>query len=206
MFKKLTILVLISLLVLTAATACSSKATGEISPPAATNTEQKPTAPATTPATTPKVTPETPDKTTPAPTTPEGNPGPVAEEDPERVIPVSEFIKGVIDGKYQPGDIVTISGILLNEPERGLSTYGYYYEVLLGPETSNRVASVSTGQSQRSSEATRSFESFYKFIDDKEMRPKPGDEMVIRGEIGRMPLYYEGKVTLGNAFLLEVRK
>lgn len=47
MFKKLIILVLISLLVLTAATACS-KATGEVEPPVTTATEQEP---ATTPAT-----------------------------------------------------------------------------------------------------------------------------------------------------------
>jgi len=67
MFKKLTILVLISLLVLTAATACSSKATEEVVPPVNAATEQKPatsntpTAPATTsePQTTPETSPVT---------------------------------------------------------------------------------------------------------------------------------------------------
>jgi cytoskeletal protein RodZ len=71
MFKKLIILVLISLLVLTAATACSSKATEEAVPPANAATEQKPATSNTPTAPTATSEPQTTPETTPATTSSE---------------------------------------------------------------------------------------------------------------------------------------
>ncbi len=96
MFKKLILLVLIALLAIPALTACSSKATGEITPPAVAATEQEPSNPTNTPAATP----------TPATTPPEK----VSEKDPEKAIPVPEFIEQAESGRYKMGDKVLVSG------------------------------------------------------------------------------------------------
>ena len=204
MFKKLTILVLVTLLVLTSATACSSETAEEAIPPVVAATEQEPTVPDATLATTPGPTNEV----TPSPT-PENNPGPAVEEDPDRIIPVPEFIQGVIDGKYQPGDIVTISGTLLYRPE--LDTYDSYYRTRMGPETSGHVVGFITGgQHGYPSSVPSSIKSFYSFnkffssaAGDKQA--KPGDELVVRGTLWKV---VENIVVLypGDVFLLEVRK
>ena len=99
MFKKLIILALITLFVLTAATACSSKTMEEAVPPVSAATEQKPTisntpiVPTTTPETTPSATP-TPGETS------------------EKAISVAEFVKRVENGEYEKGDLVLVSGII----------------------------------------------------------------------------------------------
>jgi len=130
MFKKLILLVLIALLAIPALTACSSKATGEITPPAVAATEQKPSNPTNTPAATP----------TPATTSPEK----VSEKDPEKAIPVPEFIEQAESGRYKAGDIVLVSGIVemaldLEDKDLPPNKSSLVKALALGPETNNHV-------------------------------------------------------------------
>ena len=205
MFKKLTILVLISLLVLTAATACSSKATGEISPPAATNTEQKPAASNTPTAPTTASEPQTTPETTPT-----------VKENSENPISVPELIKNALNGKYKSGDIVTVSGTVLREKPQTVDQYRSF-EFLLGPETSGYTVTVMSEVVKFNTKTKRfhfeDSESYLSFVGEKGLPentlliPKTdvrvGDTMVVRGT--NVWVWEEkNTILLREAFLVEL--
>jgi hypothetical protein len=208
MFKKLTILVLISLLVLTAATACSSKATEEAVPPVTAATEQKPatsdtpTAPATTSE--PQTTPET---------------TPAVKENPGNPISVPEFIKNALNGKYKSNDVVIVSGTVLREKPQTVDQYRSF-EFLLGPETSGYTVTVKS-ETVKFNTKTKRFhfedsESYVSFVGEEGLPentmvfPKTdvraGDTIVVRGT-NVWVWEKENTILLKEAFLVElVRK
>ncbi len=119
MFKKLTLLVLIALLVLPALTACSSEADEGIIPPVVAADEINPTESDPVQNPTPETTPN-------------------IVKDQEKPIPVPEFIAQAESGKYERGDPVLISGIVELLGSRGgtvLTKSEPAYILLLGPET-----------------------------------------------------------------------
>jgi len=196
MFKKLTILVLISLLVLTAATACSSKATGEATSPPTATAEQKPTA-----TQTPQTTPET---------------TPTVKENPGNPISVPEFIKNALNGKYKRNDVVTISGTVLREKPQTVDQFRSH-EFLLGPETSGYTVTVMSEVVEFNTKTKRfhfeDSESYLSFVGEKGLPentlliPKTdvrvGDTMVVRGT--NVWVWEEkNTILLKEAFLVEI--
>lgn len=131
MFKKLTLLVLIALIAIPAATACSSKATGEIAPPAVAATEQEPANPTS--------------MTTPSQKISEKNLG--------EAISREELIELIEKGELSAGDIVLLSGIVeraaLDFKEISPDKSSFADFVLLGPDVESPSVRIELAETQK---------------------------------------------------------
>jgi len=110
-------------------------------------------------------------------------------------IPVPEFIERALKGEFKRGDPVTISGILIDKPERLLSPiFGCYYIVRLGPETAGRTVTFRTGIMYHY-ETRTNFKQYHQVFDGLKMAP--GDEivMVVSGTFSRITEEYVFLIT-----------